>query len=124
MTHEGAICQPQCVASQTVPQRDHHADAGAGVEEAGGERPLLLREPHRTALMEAGKLAASAKPSTKRTMMKPEHGGDQAMARRRERPERPARPARAFFTPNRSTKTPMTEGNAAYAKVNAKVIQP
>ena len=75
-----------------------------------------------TALMDAGKLAASATPRMKRMMMKP-----MTVATRpcpaAATDQRISAIASAFFTPKRSTNTPMGDGNAAYAKVNANVIQ-
>ena len=65
-----------------------------------------------TALMEAGKLAASAMPSTKRTMTKPSTVATRPWAAAASDHSTSA-PASAFFTPKRSTNTPMSEGNAA-----------
>ena len=76
-----------------------------------------------TALIEAGKLAASAKPSMKRTMTKPTTVATRPCAAAAN-DHRTSAPASAFLTPNRSMKMPITDGNIAYANVNANVIQP
>src|SRR6185436_2052301 len=76
-----------------------------------------------TALMDAGKFAASARPSTKRTIMKPTTVPTRPCAAAAT-DQRINAPANAFFTPNRSTKKPTSDGNIAYAQVNAVVIQP
>ena len=56
-----------------------------------------------TALMDAGKLAASARPSTKRTIMKPSTVATRPCAAAAI-DQRISAPASAFLTPNLSTK--------------------
>src|SRR5690606_14099046 len=75
------------------------------------------------ALMEAGKLAASATPRKKRTSTKPSTVPTKPCAAAMSDQSTSAT-ARLFLTPQRSIPRPVIEGTAAYATVNANVIQP
>ena len=56
-----AHCQPQCSAIQgTTSGREQRAHVGARVEDAGGERALLLREPLGHRLDGGGEVAGLA----------------------------------------------------------------
>ena len=118
-----AYCQLLCVAIQTTTPETMTPTLVPELKRPVASARSFCGNHMATALIEAGKLAASARPSTKRTTMKPATVPTSPCAAAAA-DQRISAPARAFFTPNLSTKKPISEGNIAYAHVNAVVIQP
>src|SRR5215471_15606398 len=76
-----------------------------------------------TALIDAGKFAASAIPRKNRTTANPTTVATNPCAAAIN-DHKISAPAKLAFTPKRSIAVPTREGNAAYAAVNANVTQP
>ena len=118
-----AICQLVCVAIHTTTPETITPTLVPELNRPVASARSFCGNHMATALIEAGKLAASARPSTKRTIMKPATVATRPCAAAAT-DQRISAPASARFTPNLSTKKPISEGNMAYAQVKAVVIQP
>src|SRR4051812_32416268 len=118
-----ASCQLACVAIHTTRPETMTPTLVPELNKPVASARSFCGNHMATALMDAGKLAASASPSTKRTIMKPTTVPTSPCAAAAS-DHRISAPASAFLTPNLSTKNPMSDGNIAYAHVNAVVIQP
>ena len=118
-----AICQPQCAAIHTMPPETMTPMLVPELKMPVANARSFCGNHMPTALIDAGKLAASAKPRMNRTMTKPNTVPTRPCAAAANDHRISAR-ASAFLTPNLSMTMPITEGNIAYANVNAVVIVP
>src|SRR5688572_16196560 len=117
------ICQPQWPAIQTVTNDTMTPMLVPELKMPVAKARSFCGNHMATALMEAGKLAASANPSTKRTMTNPSTVATRPCAAAAIDQMISAQ-AKAFFTPTLSMMMPMTDGNIAYANVKAVVMVP
>src|SRR5262245_3866275 len=115
-------CQPNLLASNTVTGAAITPTLVPELKMPVASARSFCGNHMATALIEAGKLAASATPRQKRTTTKPMTEATRPCAAAASDQTMSAI-ARLFLTPNLSMNTPTIEGNAAYAPTKANTIQ-